>query len=68
MSSQTRSRRRKAKRSLPVVDADVVQRHLAAYFYAAYSNCDCEACKLLRPLAKEMLERLKKSGKVMQSG
>jgi len=51
-----------------MVDADVVQRHLAAYFYAAYSNCDCEACKLLRPLAKEMLERLKKSGKVMQSG
>jgi len=68
MSSQTRSRRRKAKRSLPMVDADVVQRHLAAYFYAAYSNCDCEACKLLRPLAKEMLERLKKSGKVMQNG
>jgi len=68
MSSQTRSRRRKAKRSLPAVDIDVVQRHLAAYFYAAYSNCDCEACKLLRPLAKEMLERLKKSGKVMQNG
>ena len=68
MSAQNPSKRSKAKRTLPAVDADVAQRHLAAYFYAAYSNCECEACQLLRPIAREMLERLKKSKGVSEAG
>ena len=68
MSQNPKPKAKKARRSLPAVDADVVQRHLAAYFYAAYSNCECEACQLLRPIAREMLERLKKSRGVSEAG
>ena len=68
MSAQAQPKKRRAKRRLPQVNADVVQRHLAAYFYAAYSDCKCEACQLLRPIAKEMLERLKKGGEVSETG
>ena len=68
MSAQNPSKRSRARKRLPAVNADVVQRHLAAYFYAAYSDCKCEACQLLRPIAKEMLERLKKGKEVSQVG
>jgi len=68
MSQKPKPKAKKPRRSLPAVDADVVQRHLAAYFYAAYSDCKCEACQLLRPIAREMLERLKKGRGVIETG
>jgi hypothetical protein len=45
---------------LPRVDQEVAQRHIAAYYFALYGNCDCEACQLLRPIAEKMTSVLKK--------
>jgi hypothetical protein len=45
---------------LPRVDQEVAQRHIAAYYFALYGNCDCEACQLLRPIAEKMVISLKK--------
>ena len=68
MSAQAQPKKRRAKRSLPQVNADVVQRHLAAYFYAAYSDCKCEACQLLRPIAEKMISDLKAKREVSETG
>ena len=45
---------------LPQVDQEVAQRHIAAYYFALYGGCDCEACQLLRPIAEKMTSVLKK--------
>jgi len=45
---------------MPKVDQDIAQRHIAAYYFALYGNCECEACQLLRPIAKRMVSSLKK--------
>ena len=62
MSQNPKPRKSKKKTTImPTVDPEVAQRHLAAYFYALYGGCDCEACQLLRPIAEKMLKNLKKS-------
>ena len=70
MSQNPRSRKARKKAAImPTVDPEVAQRHLAAYFYALYGGCDCEACQLLRPIAEKMLKNLKKSRPgVMEGG
>ena len=70
MSQNPRSRKSRKKAAImPTVDPEVAQRHLAAYFYALYGGCDCEACQLLRPIAEKMLKNLKKSRReVIQTG
>ena len=70
MSQKPKSRKAKRKTvAVPTVDPEVIQRHIAAYFYALYGDCQCEACQLLRPSAQEILKRLKKSKPgVMEGG
>ncbi len=68
--SLDKSKRKVSKATImPAVDPEVAQRHLAAYFFALYGNCECEACQLLRPVAKNMISNLKKTkGEVVESG
>jgi len=70
MSQNPKPRKSRKKAAImPTVDPEVAQRHLAAYFYALYGGCDCEACQLLRPIAEKMLKNLKKSRPgVMEGG
>jgi len=51
---------KKKSTMMPEVDPEVAQRHLAAYFFALYGNCQCEACLFLRPIAEKMITNLKK--------
>jgi phosphoribosylformimino-5-aminoimidazole carboxamide ribonucleotide (ProFAR) isomerase len=54
---------------LPQVDAEAANRHLIAYFYAYYHNCDCDACKALRPVAEKIIKSMmKQSGGESASG
>jgi len=46
--------------SLPRIDPEMSLSHLSAYYYAYYSNCNCDACQLLRPIAKKLIGSLKK--------
>jgi hypothetical protein len=41
---------------MPPADADSARRHMIAYFYAAYSGCNCDACKALRPIAQKIIQ------------
>jgi invasion protein IalB len=56
----SKSKKRKNPLNLPQIDMETAQRHLSAYYYAAYSNCQCDACLFLRPVALKMIEALKK--------
>lgn len=63
MSEEVKRKRREAKvisPAMPSVNPEVAQRHIAAYYFALYGGCDCEACQLLRPIAKKMTFNLKK--------
>ncbi|MEM2196597.1 MAG: hypothetical protein QXI11_02010 [Thermoproteota archaeon] len=55
--------RKTSRTILPAVDRETAMKHLLAYSYIAYSNCNCEACVLLRPIALKMVESVKK-GKI----
>ena len=43
---------------MPPADADSARRHMIAYFYAAYSGCNCDACKALRPIAQKIIKSM----------
>ena len=60
--------KRSAKTPAVAMDPEIAQRHLAAYFFALYGGCECEACQLLRPIAEKMIADLKAKKEVIPSG
>jgi len=43
---------------MPPADVDSARRHMIAYFYAAYSGCNCDACRVLRPIAQKLVKSM----------
>jgi hypothetical protein len=61
---ETRKRRRAGMKNIatgmmPPADVESARKHMIAYFYAAYSNCNCDACVALRPIAKKIIENMR---------
>ena len=46
--------------NMPRIDSESARKHVIAYFYAAYSNCSCDACVALRPIARQFISQLQR--------